>query len=85
MHYKHDVKCENMYVSINPEERKKKLHSVLSYKIDCLKSECKSTESGCINRDKNSVLNMERIVKELLNSGKRLQLFRRDNSISPRS
>jgi hypothetical protein len=35
---------------------------------------------GCINRDKNTVLNMERIVSELIKSGKRLPILSREHN-----
>jgi hypothetical protein len=35
---------------------------------------------GCINRDKNTVLNMERIVSELIKSGKRLPILNREHN-----
>ena len=61
IHYKHNVECENIKIEKEVEEeneiktRKVKLHSVLSYTKD-IRSGCKL--SGCINRDKNAVLNM---------------------------
>jgi len=42
-----------------------------------------SRVEGCINRDKNSVMNMERIVKGLLMTGERLPIFRRTKSGIP--
>jgi len=60
----------------------KKLHSVLTYKFVKPDSECKIIESGCINRDKNSVMNMETIMKELLKSGKRPAIFDRSTNQS---
>ena len=46
-----------------------KLHSVLTYKTENV--------MGCINRDRNAVLNMWRIVDELVRTKKRPQLFQR--------
>ena len=62
MHYKHNVRCENIKV-YDKDNNLKELHPVLSFQIDS-NSGCKI--SGCINRDKNSVLNMERIIKSLI-------------------
>ena len=62
----------------------KYLHSVLTYKIVKELMECKIVEQGCINRDKNSVLNMESIFCELLISGNRPQIFSRTTNQSDR-
>lgn len=67
IHYKENIKCDNICIAKKGEI--KRLHSVLSYKKD--------NKSGCINRDKNSVLNMERIVLTLIKTGKRLEIFSR--------
>ena len=79
IHYKHHIRCENMKIKTEKESkiRLTKLHSVLSYKLDKLEMECNKSEMGCINRDKNSVLNMETIINELLKSGKRPKIFSR--------
>ena len=37
----------------------------------------KKPEMGCINRDKNSVLSMETIIKELLLTGNRTDIYKR--------
>ena len=44
---------------------------------------CKITESGCINRDKNSVLNMNNIINGLISTGKRLSRFCRNKTTKP--
>ena len=87
MHYSEDIKCHKMKVPCPTEqnpELKKKLHAVLTYtKSDS--SGCKI--SGCINRDRNAVLNIERIVAHLLETRKRLPLFKRgkqNQSIIPK-
>ena len=80
IHYKENVKCDNLYVIDQKTNNYKKLHAVLTYKkvigIGCNKK----LVSGCINRDKNAILNMERIVSHLLKTKKRLPLFRRKNN-----
>lgn len=58
----------------------KKLHAVLAYKIVIESNGCNIIKSGCLNRDKNSVLNMETIVSELLKSGKRPSIFDRSSN-----
>lgn len=47
-----------------------KLHSVLTYKLE-------KKEMGCINRDLNSVLNMVKIIKEEIETGKRPEKYTR--------
>ena len=57
----------------------KRLHAVLTYSlVDDMG--CKKPEMGCINRDKNSVLNMETIVKELLLTGNRPDIYKRESN-----
>jgi len=52
-----------------------KLHAVLAYnKAD--KNNAGKMSQCCINRDKNSVMNMERIVEHYLKTGKRLDQFK---------
>jgi hypothetical protein len=58
----------------------KKLHPVLTYEIVKPVIGSNKIESGCINRDKNSVMNMETIVKELLKSGQRPAVFSRSSN-----
>ena len=47
-----------------------KLHSVLTYKME-------NNRLGCINRDRNAVLNMKKIVKSWLTDKTRPEKFRR--------
>ena len=54
----------------------KKLHAVLVFKITTDMVSNKFL-SGCINRDKNSVLNMMNIVNHLIMTGTRPEIFRR--------
>ena len=58
----------------------KQLHAVLTYKIVIESNGCNIIKSDCLNRDKNSVLNMETIVSELLKSGKRPSIFDRSSN-----
>jgi len=44
----------------------KQLHAVLTYKIVSEENAGKNVSFGCINRDKNSVLNMDKIFQSLL-------------------
>ena len=89
IHYKYKIKCKNLKIKQNQENIDnttqsknflKKLHAVLTYKIANTEVACKPLEMGCINRDKNSVLNMETIVTELLKSGTRPTIFSRQTN-----
>ena len=66
LHYKYEMECQNMKVKLQTEEKSVSLHSVLSYKIEKRVMGRKVIEMGCINRDFNSVLNMESILVDLL-------------------
>ena len=72
-------------LNIQPKRELKKLHAVLTYNnyvFDKMEQTLKF--SGCINRDKNSVLNMQRIVNHLILYGTRPELFKRGkNSDQP--
>lgn len=83
IHYKTNVKCENHKVEIkkkNNERLKKRLHAVLSYKKELGTAKEGAIEMGCINRDKNATMNMLKIVKSLLESGKIPVIFKRIKS-----
>jgi hypothetical protein len=56
----------------------RKLHAVLVFKITTDMVSNKFL-SGCINRDKNSVLNMMNIVNHLIMTGTRPEIFRRED------
>ena len=62
----------------------KKVHAVLTYKIVNEDMGCKISEMGCINRDKNSILNMEAIIQSLITIGKRPEIFSRKTNRSDR-
>ena len=59
LHYITEEPCDNLYIMDNNEDKLKikerKLHSVLTYKME-------NKQSGCINRDENAVNNMIKIV-----------------------
>ncbi len=69
LNHKTETKCENLYLP-NGEGIKRKLHSVLTYTTENLRS-------GCINRDKNAVNNMVKIVNCYLEHGDRPEKFKR--------
>jgi len=58
----------------------KSLHSVLTFKHVTEELGCKVINGGCINRDKNSVLNMEQITKGLIETGERPSIFKRSTN-----
>ncbi len=67
-------KNENLSLNIKTKKgyMKKEFHSILTYKMR------KSNEKEhlcCINRDKNSVNNMRKIVKHILETGKRPEKY----------
>ena len=57
----------------------RKLHAVLVFKITTDMASNKFL-SGCINRDKNNVLNMTNIVYHLIMTGTRPEIFRREQT-----
>jgi hypothetical protein len=63
LNYKTETICENLYL---PDKKGviRKIHSVLTYKME-------NNQSGCINRDKNAVNNMLKIVNYYLENKKR--------------
>lgn len=74
IHYKHHVRCDNMYAM------NKKIHSVLTFKIVNQVNECEKRMQGCINRDKNSVLNYEQIINNYIKTNKRPDIYSRSNN-----
>lgn len=74
-----DKKLNNLQIEFN--NRWRKLHSVLTYQMG-------NRRIGCINRDLNSVQNMQSIVESLLETKKRPEIFTRkawdhEKSLSP--
>jgi hypothetical protein len=67
---------------LKPIFKYKSLHAVLTYTNVEQKMGCDLIDQGCINRDKNSVLNMETIFRNLLDCGKRPEIFSRSNNHS---
>jgi hypothetical protein len=70
---KTEERSENMYYT-DKKGKIRKLHSVLMYKTS-------SGRLGCINRDRNAVLNMKKIVHHYINTGNRLERFSREIKI----
>jgi hypothetical protein len=71
---------ESEHISINYRKNgkvvSKELHSVLTFKME---NKCME----CINRDLNAVLNYEKIIKNLIETGKRPKEFTRSKTIRP--
>jgi hypothetical protein len=83
--YKNDTVCGNINVTIKSKHGKNKgkminkdLHPVLTFKME-------KNVTGCINRDKNSVLNFEKIVKSLIETKERPIKFRRKEFLNNKS
>ena len=61
--------CENIYLK-DKKGKLRKVHQILTYKME-------NGRQGCINRDKNSVLNMKKIVQSIFKTGERPYYYRR--------
>jgi hypothetical protein len=64
LHHKTEERCENLYLE------GEKIHSVLTYKME-------NNRLGCINRDRNAVLNMQKIITYILETGTYPPAFQR--------
>lgn len=60
---------ENLYLA-DKKGTKRKIHSILTYKTE-------TGRLGCINRDRNAVLNIKKLAKHYLETGKRLEKYQR--------
>ena len=67
INYKTEKICENLY-QVNKKGIMRKIHSVLTYEME-------NKQIGCINRDKNAVNNMEKIVNYYLLCKKRPEKY----------
>ena len=65
-----DYKTEERIENMREKETNKKIHSVLILKE-------KSQEKGCINRDRNAVLNYKKIYNSYVQIGKRPEKYER--------
>jgi hypothetical protein len=73
LNYKTEERSDNMYFTDKKGEIRK-LHSVLMYKTD-------SGNMGCINRDRNAVYNMRKILLHYIKTGERMEKYRRGEKI----
>ena len=60
LYYKTEEKGENFYIT-DKINKKRKLHSVLTFKMETNENECKKIRIDCINRDYNGCLNIRKI------------------------
>ncbi len=74
LHYITEEPCDNLYMMDNNKDetkrKERKLHSVLTYKME-------NKQSGCINRDENAVNNMIKIVNHHIKHKERPLKYRR--------
>jgi hypothetical protein len=69
LHHTTEEKVSNLK-HVDRKSQVRKLHAVLTYKME-------TNRLGCINRDRNAVLNMEKIYEEFQRSGVRPQRYQR--------
>ena len=60
LYHKTEEKGNNFYIT-DKINKKRKLHSVLTFKMETTENECKKTRIDCINRDYNGCLNIRKI------------------------
>ena len=74
LHHITEEECENLCLmdknKIKEKRKERKIHAVLTYKME-------NRKSGCINRDENAVNNMIKIVKSQIEKKERPLNYRR--------
>ena len=60
LYYKTEEKGDNFYIT-DKINKKRKLHSVLTFKMETTENECKKIRIDCINRDYNGCINIRKI------------------------
>ena len=70
LNYKTEERCENMYLPTGKDKKLRKIHAILTYQVE-------NGRQACINRDKNAVLNMKKIVEHYFEKGERPYNYRR--------
>jgi hypothetical protein len=73
LNYKTEERQENLYLPDKTNELRK-IHSILTYQTE-------NNRKGCINRDKNAVYNMKKLTDHFLQTGERLEKYRREVKI----
>ncbi len=71
VHNKTDQRCDNLYV------KGKKIHSILTFQME-------NQRLGCIHRDRNAVLNMDRIISRILEDKTYPTIFQRSTTLPTR-
>ena len=69
LNYKTEERCKNLYLP-DTKNRLRKIHAVLTFQME-------NKRMGCINRDKNGVNNIRKLVNHYLKTGKRLPNYSR--------
>ncbi len=80
LHYKTEEKGDHLYF-IDKNNKKRKLHSVLTFKMETTEKECDKYRLNCINRDYNGCLNMRKIFNHYMKTGERPLRYRRGYEI----
>jgi hypothetical protein len=76
LHHKTNEKGDHLYF-IDKKKKRRKLHSVLTFKMETTKKECNKYRLDCINRDYNGCLNMKMIFNHYMETGDRPLRYRR--------
>ena len=74
LHYKTEEKGNNFYETDKINKRRK-LHSVLTFQMETTENESKKIRIDCINRDYNGCLNIRKIYKSYMNNEDRPQNY----------
>jgi hypothetical protein len=75
LHYQTEERCSNLVI-VDKNGQNRKLHAVLTYQME-------NKRLGCINRDQNAVLNMEKIYNHYQEKGVRLSIYSRGGQAIP--
>ena len=70
LNYKTEAKSKNLYLP-DKKGKTREIHAILTYKME-------NNRLGCINRDKNAVNNIKKIVKHYFETGQRPYRYRRN-------
>ena len=73
LNYKTEERCKNLYLP-DRKNRMRKMHAILTYQLE-------NNRLGCINRDRNGVYNIRKLVHHYLKTGERLSKYRRGTKL----
>ena len=76
LHNKTEERCDNLSLP-DKKGKMREIHAILTY-------EMKNKRKGCINRDKNAVLNMRKLANHYLKTGERQDKYRRGKEPEPK-